>query len=812
MSVTALPTALAPKPRTQVRAWELASLLDEFPGPLKVLSLDCFDTLLWRRTATPVDVFFDLASAEPFSRLGMNAKLRMVAERTARDLARVRHGRSEVGLFDIYRAAFPELDAETLADLARAELDAEKRACYALPHTVALIRAAKKRGLKVIVVSDTYLDERQLRSLLAATMPKGTADAIDRVFCSSHYGRSKVDGLFIDVLKRLNVAPWAMLHVGDNRDADYLGAKGQGISSLHLVHHEPAVEELLRLETTAGNVLCPDRRSGAGAASPYRALLATKVREHDPERLLGYAAAGPILYAFARFVVDELEELRAKGKNPKALFLMRDAHLPRRVCSALSGHDVGAEVAISRFAAYAASFRAPVDVERYVAAFAGGCRFEAMAKQLLLPNAMASDIIADAEAAKNPPARFAERVLSPEVSAVIVERSAAYRARLFRYLTKAAGIEKGDTIVFVDLGYEGTAQRLLEPVFRDALEVEVVGRYLMVSRTPGWERSRRGLIDPHWCDDRTIATLVPHVAVLEDICTSEDGTVLDYDDAGDAVRAEKLISPEQLGKVKQLQEHTLAFARDAEHFFGEVGGRPDAENLRAAALAALGRLIFFPTAKEVEYLEGFCLDMNLGTTDALRLFDRESGLTGLRRRGMFFMEKHHQTFRTNYPVELRAAGIELSLALLAQRRFTLELVQSDCTLRVEPLRVLVARGNDGTAVPLEAQATHDGYFALLVPVGAGDLSIGVIFGEKYAWVQLESVELVRTSALFKDHESQHTESVFGRVQFEGMAERAPGLYECLSDAAFAFLGPKKPGPDNDSLVCRVVFRPISPRL
>ena len=43
-----------------VRAADLPSLLDRAPADLACLSLDCFDTLIWRNAHAPQDVFADL--------------------------------------------------------------------------------------------------------------------------------------------------------------------------------------------------------------------------------------------------------------------------------------------------------------------------------------------------------------------------------------------------------------------------------------------------------------------------------------------------------------------------------------------------------------------------------------------------------------------------------------------------------------------------------------------------------------------------------------------------------------------------------
>jgi hypothetical protein len=42
---------------TEVTAGQLATLPDHIPRGVRVLSLDCFDTIVWRKVARPTDVF-----------------------------------------------------------------------------------------------------------------------------------------------------------------------------------------------------------------------------------------------------------------------------------------------------------------------------------------------------------------------------------------------------------------------------------------------------------------------------------------------------------------------------------------------------------------------------------------------------------------------------------------------------------------------------------------------------------------------------------------------------------------------------------
>jgi hypothetical protein len=73
-----------------------------------------------------------------------------------------------------------------------------------------------RRGLGIIIVSDTYLDEEQLRGLIAAP-PAGSRRPDRPRVLLLHLRQGQGDGLYELVLKELNVAPHEILHIGDNK-------------------------------------------------------------------------------------------------------------------------------------------------------------------------------------------------------------------------------------------------------------------------------------------------------------------------------------------------------------------------------------------------------------------------------------------------------------------------------------------------------------------------------------------------------------------------------------------------------------------
>src|SRR5689334_6470195 len=128
---------------------QMARALDDRPE-VRVLSLDCFDTLLWRDVHAPRDLFGLLP--------GTTVPQRQWAESRARSAAALKRRRNEVSIEEIYAELLPNGSPEERAAAIEAELAAEAQHCYAFTPTVELMRAAKASGRKVVIVSDTYLN------------------------------------------------------------------------------------------------------------------------------------------------------------------------------------------------------------------------------------------------------------------------------------------------------------------------------------------------------------------------------------------------------------------------------------------------------------------------------------------------------------------------------------------------------------------------------------------------------------------------------------------------------------------------------
>lgn len=812
-SVNNLATSHSLFDQTKAHSSQLLSIFETYVDKIKVLSLDCFDTLLWRKTATPVDVFYDLQNKPHFQSHGLTAVLREQAEINARKRNFLRRGTTEVTLHDIYLAHSPDLTLEELNALCEEEMTAESEACFAFLPIVQLMRAAQKRGIKIIIVSNTYLQEYQLRQLLKNALPSDVFSSIHAIFCSCDAGKSKTTGLFNHVIKTLNAAPHTLLHIGDNAFADLTAAQTLGIPALHLNAFHEDMGQLMRMLSVAGPFIDPSLRHTRSLPSLFHGILAADPNtQNADEKMVGYASAGPILYAFGRYICHEINELQQQGKSLKILFLMRDAYLPSLICETIAGKAIGKRVHISRFAAFAASFLTETDIDLYLADRIKSLHFDDMCKQLLLPPEMTATLLKKLATSSHPLTTFTEFIYQPKVLETIFNASAHYRQRLIAHLKNEVGLQEGDTLLFIDLGYMGTAQNKLGPVLKKEMKVEVIGRYLLALRSPHWQTSRRGLLDPSSYDDKALGMLVAYIALLEQICTSPDASsVIDYNEQGHPIFSTSGIKAQQHNKLKQIQSECIRFTQDAENFFHSTHTALNTTMLRDAAAINLCRLIYLPTKAELAFFQDFQFDFNLGTNEVVPVFDINKGAIALKRRSWLHSAREHlKNMRTNYPAEWRSTNLELALTLMAQHRFGLEMSLNDLSHRREKIQLLVIQGQNASPFLLEAIPTHDGYFSLMVPVINQSCKIAVQWGIHYKWVELESAETIPMQFLYTNKEFENTQDASQHLAIDQMMDRGGGLFECLSENSLLVYEPVLQ-KDNIQRILRIIFRPIVPR-
>ncbi len=191
-----------------------------------------------------------------------------------------------------------------------------------------------------------------------------------------------------------------------------------------------------------------------------------------------------------------------------------------------------------------------------------------------------------------------------------------------------------------------------------------------------------------------------------------------------------------------------------------------------------------------------------------QLYDVDGGLAELRRHGICYTQRDPESLRINTPSELRHAGVELSLAMLTTYRFGLGFERDALTLRREPIAAMATRGAQIACMELSAVATHDGYFSLHVPLGRGDMHVGLSLGERYAWLQVESVRCLRPQDLRIDARDPEIRDVRAALILDGIEDVGGGIWHCLSDAALVMI-PAGTSQGFDTAVVEIVFRPLT---
>ena len=774
-------------------ATELPTLLDQAPG-IEWLSLDCFDTLVWRSTHQPNDVFTDL----PFE--GGGIEPRTWAEEQARMDALMLDRRGEVTLPEIYKHLMPRADEATRTDAIAHELRMEARHAFGFAPVLDLMRAAKARGIKIMIVSDIYMSEAELRGHIAHACGAEVMSLIDHVFVSSAYGTGKAGNLFTHVMAQLGVSPAKILHIGDNPKADQERPAKLGINTVHFIQFAPDVLQRLRLEAAAASIV---GRHGTRVTRPvfqlHRAQLALRT-ETDPAYCIGHDVFGPLMHGFASWLRTEGEAMEARvGKPVKYLFLMRDGYLPMKAFVALypelADRAIGAE--ISRFTAFGCSL---VDMDGIIAYLMPnfGTEPSVLCKQLGLTPEESRPLL------KMNHHAFLEAIKSTYAKRII-KRSNAFVDRMQAYLG-TLGVEPGDAVMMVDVGYNGTVQNLLEPVLRDRMGLEISGRYLALREVFANKYDKRGYFDVRNYDLKLLTACYESVGVVEEFVNLAQGSVLDYSAAGKPIREESLKKQAQSLHRNVAQRGCIDYVIDAAAHRGMIR-QPDCDDAdvrRELAITVLVRFLFLPLKEEVDIVDNFHHEVNQGIKEAVRLVNLDKATEAMRRRGIFYSRDMDRIF---LPGEMQRHGTHLNLALLTARRFGLDLRKTDFDVGGIDLPVMLLNDSTQGLATITAHPTTDGYYLAQVPIGAGDYITGIQFGQIYDWVQVEDLTFYRLEDLDYDELGGPT-GYAAEPHYDGLTRMGDGLYQC-EPAGFVMVPP--PQVHVGPLVLHVVFRPIVAR-
>ena len=794
--LTALtPVAAIAPPPTACLPHELPHVLDWFSG-IRVLSLDCFDTLLWRDCHAPSDLFAALPD--------INAWQRVHGERRARQIARAARGVHDIAIDEIYRAVMPRARDDDRARAITAELDAEARHCYGFAPTIALMREAKRRGIQVIVVSDTYLTPRQLLDLIARAAGAEVAALIDRVFVSSLHGLPKAAGLYREVLARIKAKPDQILHIGDNESADVGGVSPFGVHALHLRQFTDRTVQQLRLENAVGALISGRGNRCLQSPQPHRPALAMAApRVACGAQHFGFATLGPVLFGYDQWLRTQAAALQAERPGTVHwLFLMRDGYLPMRMHQQCGASASIHAIEISRLTATFATFAQDTTILRHVEE-SRGIDPAIIARQLRLTDDMIAQLCGGRSTGDGWRALY-DWCRVPANRRPIVKAAQALAGRLVSHVRNKVQPAPGDTLMLVDLGYNGSVQSLIDPLLTRALNVHIAGRYLILREMQAGGLDKHGYFDHSHYDHVVLNAMTANVALVEQVSAASQGSVIDYTDDGQPERGRNDISARQSTVREAIQQGCLAFAGSATVHIERAATPGPIPLWREANAATLMRLMYLPMREELEVVSAFEHDVNLGTDETLPLFDATIARAGLLQQGLFYQKGARRMF---LPAELAEQGFATRLTHLTIACFHMPLAAADFGGEAGRMPVFLSKSNETARVELPYRATHDGFFALCIPVGPGRYRAAIPFGMVAPYVEIHAiVAMPAREYLNNKHDTAWRETAI-KPQFDGITALTNRLWHCPDQTGLVQLQPPVPADDTNQVIV-VVFRPV----
>ena len=325
-------------------------------------SFDVFDTLLERSSGAPSSVFKYVQDKMRTSSLlfpeylvDRYVEARTQAESSCRRMvektpALHEQGRNEITFDMIFErlSATYELNPDQVKALKQWELECELAVSRGIPSRIAEVTALIEQGQTVLLISDMYLPEDFVRTLL------GNADerlAKLPLFLSSSTGRRKTKGgLFLDAFHAIDYRYATWIHTGDNRLADAKAPKKLGIQGQIVEHTREPMPYADDMSRTIGTF-----------DAQLVGTLMTNLQQdctNDSERFAcSYAALFFVPYLY--WVIDH-----AASQHYECLyFIARDGYHLQRIADAIIT-ERGLDLQTRYLYGSRKAWRAPAQIER----------------------------------------------------------------------------------------------------------------------------------------------------------------------------------------------------------------------------------------------------------------------------------------------------------------------------------------------------------------------------------------------------------------------------------------------------------------
>lgn len=613
-------------------------------GRYQALSLDVFDTLLWRRVPEPADIFRQVGEALKAQGLLLGwvqgaqfSELRAAAEKEARAQAEARTGSREILLSDIYGALPAHIwqSAEAPTKACKVEVATESAAML-LDHDVAsLLDVAKGNGVRVVLSSDTYFTREQLVGFLTAA---GLAQERipETLYISNEQGRPKWRDLFDHVLTDLAIAPDALVHVGDNVDADVTPCVARGIS--HVFYDRwSSLPRTRKRELPSQVAQRADwvARGGDCGLTGLRSRLVQRSPDtledsHRAYWTYGATTLAPLFTAYASWVQS------VAGQQPGISIygLMREGRFLAKLVGSVAkatGQDVQpGEVWLSRRAVVrAALWPDDLSLLPQAVSYCPGPSSDDVLAQLGLTRADLAGVfqdpnLFDIHAAGGMTAFLTGVSQSAELQKKLTAYSEKRRQRLLSYLDGVLDTVNDSHAILLDLGYAGTIQSVLQKILRNEGSTRKVSGLYFALNTKGRDNvlagvNLRALVDENGYGSTLTRLLERTPDILEHACMCPEGSLDDFTDDGQPELLPSQRPASQIAQMEAMQDGILAGADAIITTLGKecVGTSAFLDH----ASEIVKQAMLYPTDEEVATIGSWLHEANFDLADQRALAD-----------------------------------------------------------------------------------------------------------------------------------------------------------------------------------------------
>ncbi len=614
-------------------------------GQIRVLSIDIFDTLLWRRVPEPKDAFLLLGrllaekrQLAPHINPVAFAELRAAAEKDSRARKEAATGSREVTLVDVYRElpAFLFAKGFDAPAAAAAEVTFEDSLMIRDTAIIDLMTAAKRAGAKVILVSDTYFSSTQIKGFLSKPGVMEGRD-FDRLYVSCEAGRPKWRDLFDTVIADMGVAPAEILHVGDTLEADVWPCRLRGVAVCH--YDKWAFDARVQTIEWPSALAARAARLGGGGDFGLTGLRSRLFHRAPadvnpalvPYWTYGAATLAPAFAGFARWVVAG-----CKATSTTKIFgLMREGRFLNRVvgdtAKALGVPLATEELWLSRRAVIRAAL-APESTGLLpeFAMLTPGHDTASVLSEMGLTVAEVAGLVGGTFDLTQDRAlvRLCQALgTAPHLLAKVMAVASRHRALLLTALEKQMDLRAAGPVAIMDLGYSATIQSVLQGLLaREGSPLHLVGFYLALNAKAqtnvGGGADLHGYLDADGFAGPMGKLLSRVPFVLEHACMCPEGSLSHFDEKGEPVLLPNLRDETQIAQMEAVQAGILDGVAAINEHLGDLAATPaDAPELKAQIAAILESSHLHPTAQEAATVGAWRHEAKIDFTGAHKLTD-----------------------------------------------------------------------------------------------------------------------------------------------------------------------------------------------